>query len=128
MVSLDFRSTEYVPYFLLDKTDDQSPNAFLAYQEGGKVLQGLVDGSVSPFISHQVLSNYQVELDQDTVDGARALLTYEYARKSETVIAAASSAYLNEVLKGVGKNFDQEMLKRLPVISLCSPRLPRLCN
>jgi len=27
----------------------------------------------------------------------------------------ASSAYLNEVLKGVGKNFDQEMLKRLPV-------------
>jgi hypothetical protein len=30
-------------------------------------------------------------------------------------MAAASSAYLNEVLKGVGKNFDQEMLKRLPV-------------
>jgi hypothetical protein len=54
------------------------------------------------------------------VDGARALLTYEYARKSETVMAAASSAYLNEVLKGVGKNFDQEMLKRLPV---CPPSL-----
>jgi hypothetical protein len=33
-------------------------------------------------------------------------------------MAAASSAYLNEVLKGVGKNFDQEMLKRLPVSSL----------
>ena len=32
-------------------------------------------------------------------------------------MAAASSAYLNEVLKGVGKNFDQEMLKRLPVSS-----------
>jgi hypothetical protein len=32
----------------------------------------------------------------------------------------ASSAYLNEVLKGVGKNFDQEMLKRLPV-RLSSP-------
>jgi hypothetical protein len=36
--------------FLVDKTNDQSPNAFLAYQEGGKVLQGLVDGSVCPFL------------------------------------------------------------------------------
>jgi hypothetical protein len=87
------------------------------------VLQGLVDGSVCPSIPIKLFADVKVELDQDTVDGARALLTYEYARKSETVMAAASSAYLNEVLKGVGKNFDQEMLKRLPVSSLWLPQL-----
>lgn len=92
-----------------------------------------------------------MEIEQTLVDGARSSLTYEYARKSETVMAAvssvhlvlvlyhrphtprsrlvikqkrsvlirqASSAYLNEALKGVGKNYDQEMLKKLPV----SPR------
>ena len=51
VVWLDSRSTEYV--FLssfVERTNDQSPNAFLAYQEGGKVLQGLVDGSVCPLV------------------------------------------------------------------------------
>jgi hypothetical protein len=55
------------------------------------VLQGLVDGSVRLASCIRCWANVQVELDQDTVDGARALLTYEYARKSETVMAAVRS-------------------------------------
>jgi hypothetical protein len=57
----------------------------------------------------------KVELDQNIVDGARSSMTYDYARKSETVMAAASTAYLNEVLKGVRKDAGQEMLNKLPV-------------
>ncbi|ORY30613.1 cytoplasm protein, partial [Naematelia encephala] len=82
----------------------RSPNAQIAYEAAGKLLRDLADGTV--------------ELDRNLVDGARSLLTYEYARKSETVSSAASTAYLNEVLKEVGKNNDQEMLKKLPRVTL----------
>lgn len=51
------------------------------------------------------------------MDGARSSMTYDYARRSETVLGAAGTAYLNEVLKGLGKNADQELLKSLPVSS-----------
>lgn len=54
-------------------------------------------------------------MDQKIVDGARASLTYRYARASETVGAAASTAYLNEVLKGVGKDYNQKLLEAFPV-------------
>lgn len=39
-------------------------------------------------LPHSPLKPFQTELDQNIVDGARSLLTYEYARKSETVMAA----------------------------------------
>ena len=45
-------------------------------------------------------------------------MTYSYARQSETVGAAASTAYLDEILRGVGKNFSQEMLAKLPGVTL----------
>ncbi|WWC62849.1 uncharacterized protein I303_105447 [Kwoniella dejecticola CBS 10117] len=82
----------------------RSPNAMLAYEAAGKIMRGLVDGSI--------------KLDQDIVDGSRSSMTYDYARRSETVLSAASTAYLNEVLKGVGKKYDQEFLKKLPSITL----------
>ncbi|OXG18692.1 cytoplasmic protein [Cryptococcus neoformans Tu401-1] len=82
----------------------RSPNAMLAYEAAGKIMDGLVDGSV--------------ELDQDLVDGARSSMTYDYARRSETVLGAAGTAYLNEVLKGLGKNADQDLLKSLPGVTL----------
>ncbi|OCF75418.1 cytoplasmic protein [Kwoniella mangroviensis CBS 8886] len=82
----------------------RSPNAMLAYEAAGKIMQGLVDGSI--------------KLDQDIVDGCRSSMTYDFARRSETVLDAASTAYLNEVLKGIGKNHDQEFLKKLPSITL----------
>lgn len=57
------------------------------------------------------------------MDGARSSMTYDYARRSETVLGAAGTAYLNQVLKGLGKNADQDLLKSLPVSSLfCSER------
>ncbi|KAK8858824.1 hypothetical protein IAR55_003054 [Kwoniella newhampshirensis] len=82
----------------------RSPNAMLAFEAAGKIMRGLVDGST--------------EMDQDIVDGARSAMTYGLARKSETVLEAAGTAYLNEVLKGVGKDHDQEMLKKLPSITI----------
>ncbi|WWC88419.1 uncharacterized protein L201_003330 [Kwoniella dendrophila CBS 6074] len=82
----------------------RSPNAMLAYEAAGKIMRGLVDGSI--------------KLDQDIVDGARSSMTYDYARRSETILGAASTAYLNEILKGIGKNYDQEFLKKLPSITL----------
>lgn len=57
----------------------------------------------------------QIELEQNIVDGARASLTYSYARGSETVGAAAGTAYLDEVLKGVGKDQNKKMLETFPV-------------
>ncbi|GFZ50626.1 hypothetical protein JCM24511_08384 [Saitozyma sp. JCM 24511] len=82
----------------------RSPNAKLAYEEAKKILTGLADGTV--------------ELDRNIVDGARSSLTYKYARASETVMAAAGTAYLNEVLKGVGKDYNQRLLEKFPSITL----------
>jgi hypothetical protein len=42
-------------------------------------------------------------------------LTFSYARASGTVSAAASTAYLDEVLKGVGKDNNQRLLEQFPV-------------
>jgi hypothetical protein len=61
------------------------------------------------------MSLTQIELDQTLVDGARSSLTYSYARASETVSAAASTAYLDEVLKGVGKDANKRLLEQFPV-------------
>ena len=52
---MDSRSTECVfSLCLRAEPDEQSPNAFLAYQEGGKVLQGLVDGSVRLLVIYRM--------------------------------------------------------------------------
>lgn len=37
---------------------------------------------------------WQVELDQNFVDGARSTLTYDYARRSETMAMAVSTRVL----------------------------------
>ncbi|WVO17244.1 hypothetical protein L204_104936 [Cryptococcus depauperatus] len=81
-----------------------SPNAVLAYEAAGKIIHGLVDGSV--------------ELDQDLVDGAKSMMTYTYARRSGTLLNAAANSFLNEALKGLGKNADQELLKQIPNVTL----------
>ncbi|EIW67501.1 hypothetical protein TREMEDRAFT_33585 [Tremella mesenterica DSM 1558] len=86
----------------------RSPNALEAYRAAGKLLQGLADGSV--------------ELEQSILDGARATMTFSYARESETVSAAAASAYLNEALKGLGKDHHQHVLTVLPSITLSQIR------
>ncbi|WWC71010.1 uncharacterized protein I206_104963 [Kwoniella pini CBS 10737] len=82
----------------------RSPNAMLAYEAAGKIMQGLVDGSI--------------KLDKDIIDGSRSSMTYDYARKSETVLSAASTTYLNEILKGIGKKNDENFLKKLPLIKI----------
>lgn len=81
----------------------RSPNACIAFGEAGKVLRALASG--------------ETELDSNIVDGSRASLIYSYAGKSETVAAAASTAYVDQALKGVGKDFSQRVLARLPSIS-----------
>ena len=49
-----------------------------AYKVAGELLRGLADGGV--------------ELEQNIVDGARASMTYTYARQSETAGAAVRSS------------------------------------
>lgn len=77
------------------------------------MLAGLVDGTVS--VNKAQLT--QIELDQTIVDGARSSLTYSYAMGSQTVGAAAATAYLDEILKGVGKDQNKKMLETFPVSS-----------
>lgn len=82
----------------------RSPNAFLAFREGGKVLRAIADGTT--------------ELDVNIVDGAKSSMVFGYANKSSTVGGAAGTAYLDEVLKGVGKDFSQKMLEKIPTVTL----------
>lgn len=51
------------------------------------------------------------------MDGAKSSMVFGYANKSSTVGGAAGTAYLDEVLKGVGKDFSQKMLEKIPVSS-----------
>jgi hypothetical protein len=66
------------------------------------------------------VANDQIELEQNIVDGARASLTYSYARASETVGQAAITAYVDECLKGVGKDYNKQMLETFPVSLIVS--------
>ncbi|KAL7420500.1 hypothetical protein Q5752_004450 [Cryptotrichosporon argae] len=86
----------------------RSPNASIAYEEAGKVMRGIVDGTI--------------ELDQNIVDGARAGLTYSFAVKSETVMGAASTVYLDEVLRGVGAGYGAALLSKLKDVTLAQLR------
>ena len=47
--------------------------------------------------------------------------TFSYDRAAGTVSAAASTAYLDEVLKGVGKDNNQKLLEQFPVRQLPLP-------
>lgn len=45
-------------------------------------------------------------------------MVFGYANKSSTVGGAASTAYLDEILKGVGKDFSQRMLQKIPGVTI----------
>lgn len=58
-----------------------------------------------------------MELDENVIDAAKASMVFSYAQKSETVGAAATTAYLDEVLKGIGKDWSQHMLAQIPNVT-----------
>ncbi|BEI83257.1 hypothetical protein CcaverHIS002_0311250 [Cutaneotrichosporon cavernicola] len=81
----------------------RSPNAMTAFKEAGRIMRTIADGTM--------------ELDENVIDAAKASMVFAYAQKSETVGAAATTAYVDEVLKGIGKDWSQRMLAEIPQVT-----------
>jgi hypothetical protein len=58
---------------------------------------------------------FQLVIDDVLVEGARASAAYSFAKKSDTLVRAASTSYVDEVLKGKTKTYTQELLSSLSV-------------
>ncbi|KAG8964223.1 hypothetical protein FRC00_003325 [Tulasnella sp. 408] len=82
----------------------KAPDSFRAYEEGRKVIEGLVDGSIP--------------LEQTVVDGATSSIVYSTVRSVSTPGSASSVAFLNQALKGVPQDFGRKMLEKMQSVTI----------
>ncbi|TIB92302.1 hypothetical protein E3Q18_02533 [Wallemia mellicola] len=83
---------------LLMFTVYKAPNAFRAYEEGGKVVKGLVDGSIA--------------LEETTLESSISSLCYTMTSREATVGSAALSSFVNQVLKRVPQDYNKQLLAK----------------
>ena len=83
---------------LLMFTVYKAPNAFRAYEEGGKVVHGLVNG--------------EIDLEETTLESSISSLCYTMTAREATVGSAALSSFVNQVLKNVPQDYNQQLLSK----------------
>lgn len=81
----------------------RSPNSYKAFQEAAKVVRGLCDGSI--------------ELKQTSMDAAQSSLVYALARRVASPGKAAITSFVNQALKGVSQNWEQDVLAQLKAVT-----------
>ncbi|KAG8906618.1 hypothetical protein FRB99_006488 [Tulasnella sp. 403] len=74
----------------------QAPDSYRAFEEGKKVIQGLVDGSIV--------------VDDAALDAAKSSLVFAQARSESTPGRAGGVSFLNQALKGVPQTFGQDII------------------
>lgn len=82
----------------------KAPDSFRAYEEGRKVIEGLVNGSIP--------------IEQAVVDGAKSSIVYSTVRSVSTPGSASSVAFLNQALKGVSQDFGRELLEKMQSVTI----------
>jgi len=81
----------------------RSSNSMQAYEEAYTVVKGLTDGSI--------------ELDETSLDAAKSSIVYDVAKNVASPNRAALNSFLNQALKGVSKNFNQELLEKYQTVT-----------
>ncbi|KAJ9118591.1 hypothetical protein QFC22_003811 [Naganishia vaughanmartiniae] len=82
----------------------RSPNCVKAVMAAGRIVRGLVDGTVG--------------LNVNILDAARSSLAYTYAKKESNVTTAAMTVMMNELLKGVCAKHNANFLASLSHVTI----------
>ncbi|KAH9486850.1 hypothetical protein JR316_0000915 [Psilocybe cubensis] len=76
----------------------RSSNSIKAFEEAGKVIRGLVDGSI--------------EFDETILDAAKSTIVYGVAKNVSTPGRAAIVSFTNQALKGVPRTYQIDLLEK----------------
>ncbi|KAF2454784.1 metallopeptidase [Lineolata rhizophorae] len=82
----------------------RSPDAFKAYRVARDVVEGYIDGTR--------------ELEKHALEGAVSSIVTAFAGEQDNMIGAATVAFVDEVVKGVGKGWNDEMLKKVRQVKM----------
>ncbi|KAA1467937.1 hypothetical protein DENSPDRAFT_833113 [Dentipellis sp. KUC8613] len=81
----------------------RSSNSLKAYEQGGVVVKGLVDGSI--------------ELDETVLDAAKSSIVYGVTKSVSTPGRAAIMSFTNQALKGVSQNYNVDLLEKFQSVT-----------
>ncbi|EPQ60716.1 hypothetical protein GLOTRDRAFT_30984 [Gloeophyllum trabeum ATCC 11539] len=81
----------------------RSSNAIQGFEQAGKVVRGLVDGSI--------------ELDSTTIDAAKSSIVYGVAKAVSTASRAAAVSFSNQALKGLPQDYNVKLLEKYQAIT-----------
>ncbi|KAF9100744.1 hypothetical protein BGX29_006292 [Mortierella sp. GBA35] len=81
----------------------RSPDALRAFNLANKIVQDYASGK-SKFTKQEL-------------EGAKASIVYRIVRKEETISAAATEAFVNQVLKKVSVHYNKEFLERVQAVT-----------
>ncbi|KAH7031761.1 Metalloenzyme, LuxS/M16 peptidase-like protein [Linnemannia elongata] len=81
----------------------RSPDALRAFNLANQIVQDYASGK-SKFTKQEL-------------EGAKASIVYRIVRKEETISAAATEAFVNQVLKKVSANYNKEFLERVQAVT-----------
>jgi Zn-dependent M16 (insulinase) family peptidase len=82
----------------------KSPNAYLAFNEAKKVVIELAEK--------------KRELDGIGFEGAKSSLIYALVDKESSLVEAARSSFINQSLKNLSADFNQELIKKIQAVKI----------
>ena len=82
----------------------RAPDAFKAYEASRKVVQGHVDGSI--------------QFDELMLEGAISSIVMDFASEQQTLALAAMMSFVKEVMRGLSKGWNDEILKKVRDVSV----------
>ena len=97
----------------------QSSGYIAAYEQAGKVVRGLVDGSVSTprrSLSSVGLILSQIALDDIALDAAKSSVVFDVAQNVSTPGSAASDSFVNQGLKGLPSDHNVRLLEKYQAV------------
>ncbi|KAF2842635.1 putative zinc metalloprotease [Patellaria atrata CBS 101060] len=82
----------------------RSPDAFKAYQEARRVISAFADGST--------------EFEKPALEGAISFIVVQFADAEPTMMDAANASFVNQVIKGIPKDWSMQILKRIKQVGV----------
>lgn len=81
----------------------RSPDVFKAYDAGRKTVEGYADGSSA--------------FEKGTMEGAVSSIVSQFANEQPTMLDAAKLSFTNQVIRGVSKDWQQQILKQIRTVT-----------
>jgi Zn-dependent M16 (insulinase) family peptidase len=82
----------------------RSPDSYKAFEQGKKVVESLVDGSI--------------ELKETDLDTAKSSLVYAFTRQVSNPPRAAQMSFINQVLKDIPMDHGRRLLEKMQAVTI----------